>query len=185
MSINRLAQLETIGVPIAVPLISDNDKTHFNKLRTLLSQLIRVKSHLYFFEKCLKHGVFPENLNVRDHFQVAFNISKLKKAYSDLNKNTRNEKMNLRISHYKLLSGKISEDTGQQKVHLTRFSTDQRIKILTEKLTIFSNQLSKRLSKTKEFELKAKLLKGIPISPPEITHTNNTRIETLDLTGND
>ena len=93
--------------------------------------------------------------------------------------------MNLRISHYKLLSGKISEDTGQKKVHLTRFSTDQRIKILTEKLTIFSNQLSKRLSKTKEFELKAKLLKGIPISPPEITHTNNTRIETLDLTGND
>ena len=87
--------------------------------------------------------------------------------------------------HTTNFSGKISEDTGQQKVHLTRFSTDQRLKILTEKLTIFSNQLSKRLSKTKEFELKKKLLKGIPISPPEIKHINNTRIETLGLTGND
>ena len=146
--------------------------------------MIRAKSHLYFFEKCLKYGVHPENLNVRYHFQVAFNTPKFKKTYIDLNKNTRNEKINLCISHYKLLSGKISEDIGEQKVRLTRFSTDQRLKILTEKLTIFSNQLSKRLSKTKEFELK-KLLKEIPISPPEIPHTNNTWIENLDLTEND
>ena len=58
------------------------------------------------------------------------------------------------------------------------------MKILTEKLTIFSNQLSKCLSRTKEFKLK-KLLKEIPISPPEIAHTNNTWIESLDLTAND
>ena len=57
------------------------------------------------------------------------------------------------------------------------------MKILTEKLTIFSNQLSKCLSRTKEFKLK-KLLKEIPISPPEIAHTNNTWIENLDLTEN-
>ena len=30
---------------------SDNEKTHFNKPGTLHSQLIRAKSHLYFFEK--------------------------------------------------------------------------------------------------------------------------------------
>ena len=47
--------------------------------------MIRAKSHLYFFEKFLKHGVYPENLNVRDDFQVA---CKFAKAYSDLNKNT-------------------------------------------------------------------------------------------------
>ena len=49
---------------------------------------------------------------------------------------------------------------------------------------IFSNQLSKSLSKTKEFKSK-KLLKEIPISQPEIAHTNNTWIEKLDLTEND
>ena len=114
--------------------VDDNEKTHLNRVRTLHSQLIRAKSHLYFLEKCLKHGVYPENLNVRDHFQIAFNTPKSKKAYSDLNKNTRNEKINLCISHYKLLPGKISEDIGEQKVRLTRFSTDQRLKILSEKL---------------------------------------------------
>ena len=92
--------------------------------------------------------------------------------------------MNLCISHYKLLSGKTREDIGEQKVSLTRFSTEQRLKILTEELTIFSNQLSKRLSKRKELKLK-KLLKEIPISPPEIAHINNTWIENLDLTAND
>ena len=163
-------------------IISDNEKTHFNRLRTLHSQLIRAKSHLYFFENCLK--IYPENLNVTDHFQVAFSTPKFKKAYSDLNKNTRNEKMNLCISHYKLLSGKTREDIGEQKVSLTRFSTEQRLKILTEELTIFSNQLSKRLSKRKELKLK-KLLKEIPISPPEFAHINNTWIENLDLTAND
>ena len=58
------------------------------------------------------------------------------------------------------------------------------IKVLTEKLTTFSNQLSKRLSKAKEFKFK-KLLKEIPISPSEVAHTNNTWIENLDLTAND
>ena len=53
--------------------ISDNEKTHFNRLKTIHSQLIRAKSHLNFFEKCLKHGAYPENLNVRDLFQVPFN----------------------------------------------------------------------------------------------------------------
>ena len=68
---------------------SENEKIHFNRqLRTLHSQLIRAKSHLHFYEKYLKHGVYPDNLNVRDHFQVAFNTPKFKKAYSDLNKNT-------------------------------------------------------------------------------------------------
>ena len=68
---------------------SENEKIHFNRqLRTLLSQMIRAKSHLHFYEKYLKHGVYPDNLNVRDHFQVAFNTPKFKKAYSDLNKNT-------------------------------------------------------------------------------------------------
>ena len=59
----------------------------------------------------------------------------------NLNKNTRNEKINLHISHYKLLSGKISEDIVEQKVRLTQFSRHQRLKVLTEKQTIFSNQL--------------------------------------------
>ena len=67
---------------------SENEKTLFNRLRTLHSQLIRAKSHLRFFEKYLKHGVYPDNINVRDHFQVAFNTPKFKKAYRDLNKNT-------------------------------------------------------------------------------------------------
>ena len=52
--------------------ISGNEKTHFNRLRTLHSHILKAKSHVYFFEKCLKHGIYPWNLNVRDHFQVAF-----------------------------------------------------------------------------------------------------------------
>ena len=67
---------------------------------------------------------------------------------------------------------------------VTRFSTDQRLKVLAEKMHIFTNQLSKPLSKTREFKLK-KLLKEISISPPEIAHTNNTSIKNLDLTAND
>ena len=106
--------------------VGDNEKTHLNRVRTPHSQLIRAKSHLYFLEKRFKHGVYPENLNVRDHFQIAFNTPKSKKAYSDLNKNSRNEEINRCISHNKLLPGKISEDIGEQKVCLTRFSTDQR-----------------------------------------------------------
>ena len=56
------------GTFISLDFISDNEKTHFNRLRTLHSQLISATSHLDFFEKCLKHGVYPENLNFRDHF---------------------------------------------------------------------------------------------------------------------
>ena len=67
---------------------------------------------------------------------------------------------------------------------MTRFSTDQRLRILADKPTTFSNQLSKRLSKTKKINLK-KILNEITISPPEIAHTNNTWIENLDLTVND
>ena len=102
-------------------IIIDNEKDHFSRLRTLHSQLITAKSHLDFFEKCWKHGIYPENLNVREHFRIAFNTPKLKKAYSDLNKDTRNEKINLCISQYKLFSGKIIEDIGEQKVRLTDF----------------------------------------------------------------
>ena len=103
------------GIFKSLNFISDNEKTHFNRLKTSYSQLIRAKSHLNFFEKCLKHGAYPENLNVIDLFQVPFNEPKFKKAYSDLNKNTRKEKINLCISHYKLLAGKISGDIVEKR----------------------------------------------------------------------
>ena len=61
------------GIFKSLNFISDNEKTHFNRLKTLHSQLIRAKSDLNFFEKCLKHGDYPENLNVIDLFQVPFN----------------------------------------------------------------------------------------------------------------
>ena len=48
------------------------------------------------------------------------------------------------------------------KVSFKTIFKDQWLKVLADKLTIFSNQLSKRLSKTKEFKLK-KLLKKIPV----------------------
>ena len=68
--------------------INDNEKNHSNKLGILFSQSIRAKSHLYFFEKCLKRGVYPENLNVSDHLQVAFKTSKFTSACNDLNNKT-------------------------------------------------------------------------------------------------
>ena len=80
------------------------------------------------------------------------------------------KKINHCISHYKL-SWKHSR---------TKDSFDT----IFNKLTTFSNQLAKRLSKTKKLNLK-KLLKEIPTSPPEIAHTNNTWIENLGLTVND
>ena len=91
---------------------------------------------------------YPENLNVRDHVQVAFKTSKFKKAYNDSNNNTQNGNFNFYILHYTLLSAKITEDIEEQTVCLTTFSAAQRSKILTG-LTIFSKQLSKHLSKTR------------------------------------
>ena len=49
--------------------------------------------------------------------------------------------------HTTNLPGKITDDIEEQKVCVTRFSTDQRLQILKEKLTFLSNWLSKRLSK--------------------------------------
>ena len=70
--------------------INDHEKSHFSKPRAIYSQLIRAKNYLYFFEKCLKHGVSSDIVNVRAQFQVAFKTSKFTKDYNDLNKNTRN-----------------------------------------------------------------------------------------------
>lgn len=164
--------------------ISNNEKFYFNKLRTLNTQLIRAKSHLQFFEKCLKHEVYPENLNVRDHFQIAFKTPIFTKAYNDLEKNTRNDKINLCISHYKLLTRKISEDIEEQKIRLKHFSTDTRIEMLTNKLKVFSNKLSKSLSKTKETKLK-KLLKENHKPPNEPAPAYDKWIPNLNLTTND
>ena len=56
--------------------VNDTEKRLFNELRTLQGNYARAESHLLFFNRCLELNVYPVNLDISDHLQVAFEYKK-------------------------------------------------------------------------------------------------------------
>ena len=59
------------------------EKRIFNDLRSVSSKLARAESHLNFFRRCKAEKVYPKNLCISDHLQIAFSS---KGCYNELEK---------------------------------------------------------------------------------------------------
>ena len=71
-----------------IDYLSPKEKLAFNETRTIDSNLIRAKSHLHFFEACLKDNIRPCNLEYNGNFNVAFadnSVNEKLKAVDDHN----------------------------------------------------------------------------------------------------
>ena len=127
-----------------------DEKKLFNSLRDVSSKLIRSQSHLDYFSKCKKDGVYPTNLEVRDHFQVAFKSPVIKSQLKIIDDSHILEKIDACISHYRSVADKLKEDSTYFSNSLKNISTTERFEYLLRKNEQFSSKLKYQLKKTKE-----------------------------------
>ena len=75
------------------------EKILFNQTRNSESKLVRARSHLTYFTKCLEKNVYPKNLDIKsEHFNIAFTTNDIKESLCQLDLKTITEKMILCIT---------------------------------------------------------------------------------------
>ena len=63
------------------------EKILFNQTRNSKSKLVRARSHLNYFTKCLKKNVYPKNLDIKsEYFNIAFPTNDIKERLCQLPK---------------------------------------------------------------------------------------------------
>ena len=61
------------------------EKILFNQTRSSESKLVRARSHLNYFTKCLEKNVYPKNLDIKsEHFNIAFATNDIKESFCQL-----------------------------------------------------------------------------------------------------
>ena len=61
------------------------EKILFNQTRSSESKLVRARSHLNYFTKCLEKNVYPKNLDIKsEHFTIAFATNDIKESFCQL-----------------------------------------------------------------------------------------------------
>ena len=65
------------------------EKILFNETRSSESKLVRARSHLNYFTKCLEKNVYPKNLDIKsEHFNIAFATNNIKESLCRLDQKT-------------------------------------------------------------------------------------------------
>ena len=109
-------------------------KSHFAWIYFLLC-------HLRFFEKCIQEEIYPNNLELTDHFQVAFTDTQLLKVFQVIDNCHILEKMHACINYYRLVKLNLTEKINEERNRLKSTCSPQRCNYLIIK----SEQLLKKL----------------------------------------
>ena len=150
----------------------------FNQIRSFGSKLVRARSHLNYFTKCLEKNVYPKNLDIKsEHFNIAFTTNDIKESLCQLDQKTITEKMSLCITHFKLKVIELEEEIAIHKDKLRNICDGERLTFLQNKLKQFKDKLYKELEKKKH-----KKFNKLSPSLLEIWNTQNQWIPDLNLT---
>ena len=126
------------------------EKILFNQIRSSESKLVRARSHLNYFTKCLEKNVYPKNLYIKsEHFNIAFATNDIKESLCQLDQKTITEKMSLCITHFKLKVIELEEEIAIHKDKLRNICDGERLTFLQNKLKQFKDKLYKELEKKK------------------------------------
>ena len=159
---------------------SNQEKNVFNKLRDVSSKLVRAKSHLEFFTLCEAEKIFPKNLEIHDHLQIAFESPAVKNSLKAIDESCMLEKIHACIVHYRSTTAELRETKLtllQQLRDVT--SSRERCEYLLQKNDSFSSRLQYQLKKTKK--KKAEKLRRFKSLQTEQT-SSNVWISDLRLT---
>ena len=126
------------------------EKIIFKELRDTSSKLARSESHLSFFRCCKTEKIYPKNLVIADHLQIAFSSVVISGKLDDINKCHIFEKIDACINHYNMISAKLREDEHVIKSKLRASIDDHRYQFLITKNSQFTSRLKHQLKRTKE-----------------------------------
>ena len=105
----------------------------FTQTRSSGSKLVRARSHLNYFTKCLQKNVYPQNLDIKsEHFNIAFATNDIKESLCQLDQKTITEKMSLYITHFKLKVIELDEEIAIHKDKLRNICDGGTIDIFTK-----------------------------------------------------
>lgn len=100
----------------------------FNQTQNSNSKLVRAKSHLNFFTKCLQKNVYPKHLDIKsEHFHIAFATDDIKESLGQLVQKTVTKKMSIYIPHLKLKVLKFEEDIATNRDKLRNICHKERL----------------------------------------------------------
>ena len=126
------------------------EKILFNQTRSSESKLVRARSHLNYFTKCLEKNVYPKNLDIKsEHFNIAFATNDVKESLWPLDQKTITEKMSLCITHFKLKVIELEKEIARHKDKLRNICDGERLTFLQSKFNQFKDKLYKELEKKK------------------------------------
>ena len=146
---------------------SNEEKSLFNRVRSLEAKQARVSSHLKYFMDCSSANVYPVNLQYNGSFNVALPDKDVEHQLKEIDQRSATEKMDAAIAHLKLKVLEISEEVIIARTELESLCTDDRFRLLDTKLTSFKSKLDKELIQTKRKKLR-KLLPNSAMSEIDI-----------------
>ena len=147
----------------------------FDQTRNSETKLVRARSYLNFFTKCLENNVYLKNLDLKsEHFNIASATNDIKEC--QLDQKTINEQMSLCITHFKLKVIELEEEISRHKDKLENICDGDQLTFLKNNLNQFKDKLYKELEKKKR-----KKLSKLSPSLSEISNTQNQWILDLNL----
>ena len=107
------------------------EKILFNQARNSESKLVRARSHLNYFTKCLEKNLYPKKLDIKsEHFKITFATNDVKESLCPLDQKTITEKMSLCITHFKLKVIELEEEIAIHKDKLRNICDGERFTFL-------------------------------------------------------
>ena len=126
------------------------ERNLFTSLRGITSKLTKAKSHLDYFLLCKREKVYPRNLVVSDHLQVAFTSPLVTNKLKALNNSHILERIDACIAHYKAVTAELRESERIARRELQNDTTAERFTYLEDKNQQFAAKLCRKLKATKE-----------------------------------
>ena len=108
---------------------SNEEKIIFNQTRNFESKLVRARSHLNYFTKCLEKNVYPKNLDIKsEHSNIAFAFNDVKEILCKIDQKTVTENIKI-CTHFKL-KVELDEEIVIHKDKLGNICDGERVTFL-------------------------------------------------------
>ena len=158
----------------------------FTQTRSSESKLVRARSHLNYFTKCLQKNVYPQNLDIKpEHFNIAFATNDIKESLCQLDQKTITKKMSLCITHFKLKVIEL-EGIAIHKNKLRHICDGERLTFLQNKFKQFKDKLYKELEKKKhKFNFISIFIRNMEYAKSMIPDLNLTNQDRLNIRNNE
>ena len=115
-----------------ITFTNDDEKQAFLTLRAN-SKLAKADGHQKFFKNCINEKVYPSNLEIIDHFQVAYKNSTLERTLQVIENSRILQKMHACKTHYLLVIAELNELINQQKLKIQELFSESPYNYIIEK----------------------------------------------------